>query len=99
MTGRILYGYRMEKGIAVVEQTERLYVQKLFDDYINGIPQYKLLPELIQYAEKKQLPLPTIKSSYMKTLLTNPKYMGDSLYPQLISKEVYLKAQEMDYSQ
>lgn len=53
MTGRILYGYRMEKGIAVVEQTEGLYVQKLFDDYINGIPQYKLLPELIQYAEKK----------------------------------------------
>lgn len=52
MTGRILYGYQIEKGIAVVEQTERLYVQKLFDDYINGIPQYKLLPELIQYAEK-----------------------------------------------
>ena len=53
MTGRILYGYRMEKGIAAVEQTEGVYVQKLFDDYINGIPQYKLLPELIQYAEKK----------------------------------------------
>ena len=35
MTGRILYGYRMEKGIAVVEQTEGVYVQKLFDDYIN----------------------------------------------------------------
>ena len=25
MTGRILYGYRMEKGIAVVEQTEGVY--------------------------------------------------------------------------
>lgn len=95
MTGRILYGYQIEKGIAAVEQTEGVYVQKLFDDYINGIPQYKLLPELIQYAEKKQLPLPTIKASYMKTLLTNPKYMGDSLYPQLISKEVFLKAQEI----
>ena len=83
MTGRILYGYRMEKGIAVVEQTEGVYVQKLFDDYINGIPQYKLLPELIQYTEKNQLPLPTIKASYMKTLLTNPKYVGDRLYPQL----------------
>lgn len=35
MTGRILYGYRMEKGIAVVEQTEGVYVQKLFDDYTN----------------------------------------------------------------
>ena len=46
MTGRILYGYRIEKGIAAVEQTEGVYVQKLFDDYINGIPQYKLLPEL-----------------------------------------------------
>lgn len=74
MTGRILYGYQIEKGIAAVEQTEGAYVQKLFDDYINGIPQYKLLPELIQYAEKNQLPLPTIKASYMKTLLTNPKW-------------------------
>ena len=95
MTGRILYGYRMEKGIAVVEQTEGVYVQKLFDDYINGIPQYKLLPELIQYTEKNQLPLPTIKASYMKTLLTNPKYVGDRLSPKLISKEVFVKAQEI----
>ena len=95
MTGRILYGYQIEKGIAAVEQTEGAYVQKLFDDYINGIPQYKLLPELIQYTEKNQLPLPTIKASYMKTLLTNPKYVGDSLYPQLISKEVFVKAQEI----
>ena len=79
MTGRILYGYRMEKGIAVVEQTEGLYVQKLFDDYINGIPQYKLLPELIQYTEKKPTAVANYQSQLYEDFIDKSKVCGRPL--------------------
>lgn len=84
----IPYGYRIENGMAVVDEAEADTVQKFFDYYISGLA-------LMAAAEKAGLKLYHGSAGRM---LRNVKYLGDDYYPAIIDKATFDKAAEIRMS-
>lgn len=81
----IPYGYRIENGMAVVDEAEADAVQKFFDYYISGLA-------LMAAAEKVGLKL---YHGSAGRILRNVKYLGDDYYPAIIDKATFDKAEEI----
>lgn len=81
----IPYGYRIENGMAVVDEAEADTVRKFFDYYISGLA-------LMAAAEKAGLQLYHGSAGRM---LRNVKYLGDDYYPAIIDKATFDKAEEI----
>lgn len=75
----IPYGYRIENGMAVVDEEQAAVVRKLFSGYISGLA-------LMNAAEKAGLKLYHGSAGRM---LRNRKYLGDGYYPPIINKETF----------
>lgn len=75
----IPYGYRIENGIAVIDERAAEQVQRMFVNYLNG-------DSLIKAAENAG-----IKANHgsIKLMLQNCRYLGDGFYPQIISEETF----------
>ncbi len=80
----IPYGYRIENGIAVIDEMAGEQVQRMFVNYLNG-------DSLIKAAENAG-----IKGNHgsIKLMLQNCRYLGDGFYPQIISEETFNAAAE-----
>ena len=80
----IPYGYRIENGIAVIDEMAAEQVQRMFVNYLNG-------DSLIKAAENAG-----IKANHgsIKLMLQNRRYLGDSFYPPIISAETFNAAAE-----
>ncbi len=92
---RIPYGYQISSGIAEIDETAGTYVKRLFTDYTSGIPQYKLPESLRSYAVENGWEPPAISQEMLKKILTDPRYLGDEMYPRLIEEAVFQQAQEV----
>lgn len=84
----IPYGYRIENGMAVVDEEKAAVVRELFHNYISGLA-------LIPAAEKSGLKL---YHGSVGRMLRNEKYLGDDYYPAIIDKETFDKAEEIRMS-
>jgi len=80
----IPYGYRIEKGRAVFEETKTEQVKRLFAEYVSG-------SSLVSAGKKTG-----IGSSHasLGRMIDNGVYMGDDFYPAIVSKEMWNKARE-----
>ena len=80
----IPYGYRIENGIAVIDEMAAEQVQRMFVNYLNG-------DSLIKAAENAG-----IKGNHgsIKLMLQNRRYLGDGFYPPIISEETFNTAAE-----
>ena len=84
MTAHIPYGYRIEDGKAVVDETQAEQVRAFFKEYISG-------KALMVAAETVGLKLFHGSAGRM---LRNTHYLGDDYYPAIIDKELFDKAEE-----
>lgn len=80
----IPYGYRIENGVAVIDERSAEQVQRMFENYLNG-------DSLIKAAENSG-----IKGNHgsIKLMLQNRRYLGDGFYPPIISEETFNAAAE-----
>lgn len=79
------YGYRIEDGIAVIDEKEAAQVKDAFQLYLGGIT-----PAQIQK-------IVGIEGTHTKMtrMLTDKRYLGTELYPQLMSEELFDKVGEL----
>lgn len=84
----IPYGYRIENGMAVVDEEQAAVVRELFNGYISGLA-------LMNAAEKVGLKLYHGSAGRM---LRNRKYLGDGYYPPIIDKETFEQAEAVRIS-
>ena len=89
------YGYKMEKGIVLINEQEAEYVRRIFDMRVSGIGVYAIGKMLYE----EQIPFfdetrdKAIKKA--SAILYKPIYAGDEKYPLIIDKEIFGKIQEM----
>lgn len=84
----IPYGYRIENGLAIVDEEKAAVVREFFQNYISG-------QALMVAAEKVGLKMYHGSAGRM---LRNEKYLGDDYYPAIIDKETFDKAEEIRMS-
>lgn len=84
----IPYGYRIENGLAVIDEEKAAIVREFFQNYISGLA-------LMVAAEKVGLKLYHGSAGRM---LRNEKYLGDDYYPAIIDREIFDKAEEIRMS-
>jgi len=82
--GHTPYGYRIENGIAVIDESQAKQVRDLFEGYISGLA-------LTAAAEKVGVKL---FHGSVGRILRNKKYLGDDYYPAIIDQETFDKAEE-----
>lgn len=82
--GHTPYGYRIENGIAVIDEKNAEQVRGLFDGYLSGLA-------LKDAAEKAGLKLFHGSAGRM---LRNRKYLGDGYYPAIIDRVTFQNAED-----
>ena len=80
----IPYGYRIENGKAVVDETAAGQVRQLFENYLSG-------DSLKKAAENAGI---AGNHGTIKLMLRNRRYLGDDFYPPIISEEMFNAAAE-----
>lgn len=87
-------GYKMVEGEIHIDQDKADTVKKIYMKYVNGTSMLAIAKEL----KENEIPNANHKTSWthgaVGKILQNIKYMGDDLYPPLISKNLFHKAQE-----
>ena len=73
------YGYRIENGMAVIDDAAAAQVQALYKNYLSGL-------SLVNAAKEAGLDL---LHSGAKRMMQNKHYLGDSFYPAIIDKESF----------
>lgn len=84
MANDIPYGYRIENGAAVIDESQAEQVRTLFRGYLSGLA-------LIPAARAAGL---TLYHGGAKRMLRNRHYLGDDFYPAIIDRESFTKAEE-----
>ena len=82
--GHTPYGYRIENGIAVINETEAACVRRIFENYISGM-------SLTESANAAGHPL--VHNS-VRRILRRACYCGDMFYPTIIEQTVFKKAND-----
>lgn len=90
---RIPFGYQMENGVIVTEPRELYAVSKIFADYLKG----KSLLEISRSMQEERIPYHpgedfAWNKNMVKRILENEKYLGTETYPQLISADIFHRA-------
>lgn len=82
--GHTPFGYRIENGIAVVDEPAADKIRQLYQNYLDGLSLSKAAAEA------------GIKTYHgtAKRLMENEHYLGDNFYPAIIDEDTYRKAQE-----
>ena len=81
--GHTPYGYRIENGIAVIDEAAAGKLRMLYNNYLGGMA-------LTEAA--RQAGIDAYHAS-VKRLLMTEHYLGDDFYPAIISKEVFDQVQ------
>ncbi len=82
--GHTPFGYRIENGIAIIDEPAATKLRQLYKNYLSGMSLSKAATEA---------GIPTYHGT-AKRLMETVHYLGDSFYPAIIDKETYQKAQE-----
>lgn len=82
--GHTPYGYRIEDGIAVIDQEAARKLRRLYENYISGM-------SLKTAAAKAGI---ETYHGTAKRLMMTRHYLGDDFYPAIIDEEIFHKAQE-----
>lgn len=79
----ISYGYRNERGKAIIDEEQAEQVRKIFKGYLSGLA-YVAAAEAVG-----------IKISHpsVKRILQNKRYLGDKYYPAIIDQETFDRAE------
>lgn len=82
-------GYKMVDGKIQIDKAKSDTVKKIYSDYVNG----KSILAIAKELKENNVPNANNKTSWahgaVGKILQNIKYMGDELYPPLISKELF----------
>lgn len=78
------YGYRIEKGIAVIDEEKAAKVKELFRHYIQGM-------SLKDVAGKAGI---SHCHATVSRIISNRKYTGDGYYPKIIDVDTFNRASE-----
>ncbi len=89
------YGYKMEKGIILIDETEAVYVRMIFESRSNGMGVYAIGKMLYEqqipfFADSRDKSIKKASAILYKTV-----YIGDEKYPAIIDNELFQKVQEM----
>lgn len=76
-------GYRIEMGIAVIDEIEADKIRSLYNNYLSGMS---------LRAAAKQAGIDTYHVT-AKRIISNRHYIGDDYYPAIISSKIFNKAQ------
>jgi len=79
----IPYGYRNEKGKAVINEEQAEQVRMIFKGYLSGLA-------YVPAAEAVGLKL---NHPSVKRILQNKRYLGDKYYPAIIDQETFERAE------
>ena len=82
--GHTPFGYRIENGIAIIDEPAATKLRQLYKNYLSGMSLSKAAA---------QAGIPTCHRT-AKRLMGTVHYLGDSFYPAIIDKDTYQKAQE-----
>lgn len=82
--GHTPYGYRIEKGKAVIDESAAEQVRMLYKNYLSGL-------SLINAAKSAGL---NLQHSGAKRMMRNKHYLGDNFYPAIIDKESFIAVEE-----
>ena len=82
--GHTPYGYRIENGVAVIDEAAARKLRKLYKNYLSGMG--------LQMAAA-EAGIQTYHGTAKRLLMTQ-HYLGDDFYPAIIDEETYHKAQE-----
>ena len=82
--GHTPFGYKIDNGIAVIDQPAADKLRQLYKNYLSGM------------SLSKAASAAGIKTYHgtAKRLMETAHYLGDSFYPAIIDKDTYQKAQE-----
>lgn len=92
---RIPYGYKMVMGKIAVNDTENKILQKIFNDYANGSTYKRIATELTEKKIQYALNSYNWNSSRIKRIIEDERYLGNEIYPKLIDKELFDRANNM----
>lgn len=81
--GHTPYGYRIENGMAVIDEAAAAQVRKLYKNYLSGL-------SLVNAAKEAGLDL---LHSGAKRMMRNKHYLGDSFYDEIADKIFKLREQ------
>ncbi len=92
MRERVVYGYGTENGAVSINAGEKETIQRVFDDYISE----KSIRQVMQALNADDVPSPNGKvwtHRAVGSLLGERRYLGDAIYPAIISEEIFAQAQ------
>ena len=79
----IPYGYKIEKGKAVIDEAQAEQVRMIYKGYLSGLA-------YVAAAEAAGL---TLLHPGVKKMLQNKRYLGDKYYPAIIDQETFDRAE------
>jgi len=82
-------GYRMQDGKIYPEEEKVRVVRKIFQDYLSGTSTYAIAKELTAKGILNANNKASWNHGSIGKILENIKYLGDSLYPQIIETELF----------
>lgn len=82
--GHTPYGYRIENGIAIIDEDAAGKLRKLYENYLSGL-------SLKDAAAEAGI---NTYHGTAKRLLKTRHYLGDDFYPAIVDEAVFQKAQE-----
>ena len=81
--GHTPYGYRIENGVALIDEAAANKLRSLYKNYLSGMSLTKAAAEA---------GIDTYHGTVKRLLMTR-HYIGDIFYPAIIDEEIYYKAQ------
>ena len=89
---RFPYGYEMRNGIIQINEKEANVLINIFEQYING-SNLKEIANRLTISKIEYLPDEcSWNKSRIKRMIEDKRYIGDEKYPQIISEELFEKA-------
>jgi len=87
-------GYKLAEGKIVIDSEKVEVVKKIFKDYLDGASLNAIAKELTITGFPNANNKPTWNHGSVGRILENTKYLGDSMYPQLIDKGTFVLVQQ-----
>ncbi|MCR4594740.1 MAG: recombinase family protein [Clostridiales bacterium] len=92
----ILYGYTFQNAGYIPDPSESNVVQSIYFEYIGGTT----IAEIVKWLNTTGIPYSSDKKTWNKNMvyriLTDTRYIGEGIYPQIISKELFERANQKE---
>lgn len=92
---KIPFGYRMDNGTIACEMNEAEAVKRIFSLYLNGSSLNRITEEMMHRGLRYHQEKLSWNKSMVKRILENRHYLGDEMYPGIISEETFNRVQSM----